>query len=210
MTEPEGSLRKSEAEYRKLANALPQIIWTCDAQGRLEWVNDRWAELTGLSLEESLNKGALAAIHPEDREELQRIFGQAPATSAPCEMEYRIRTKEGVYRYHFCRVAPVHDAEGVITRWVAGALDMHDRRQSEALARAQTAAMREADRRKDEFLALLSHELRNPLTPILAAAQLMQLRGDIATPREREVILRQAQHLMRLVDDLLDVSRVSR
>ena len=70
--------------------------------------------------------------------------------------------------------------------------------------------MREADRRKDEFLALLSHELRNPLAPILTAAQLMQLRGDVATPREREVILRQAQHLVRLVDDLLDVSRVAR
>ena len=52
--------------------------------------------------------------------------------------------------------------------------------------------MREADRRKDEFLALLSHELRNPLAPILTAAQLMQLRGDVATPHEREVILRQA------------------
>ena len=70
--------------------------------------------------------------------------------------------------------------------------------------------MREADRRKDEFLALLSHELRNPLAPILTAAQLMQLRGDVATPREREVIIRQVQHLVRLVDDLLDVSRVAR
>ena len=72
------------------------------------------------------------------------------------------------------------------------------------------AALVEADRRKDEFLALLSHELRNPLAPILTAAQIMQLRGDVATPYEREVIVRQAQHLVRLVDDLLDVSRLAR
>ena len=71
-------------------------------------------------------------------------------------------------------------------------------------------AMREAERRKDEFLALLSHELRNPLAPILTAVELMQLSGDVATPHEREVIMRQAQHLVRLVDDLLDVSRVAR
>ena len=70
--------------------------------------------------------------------------------------------------------------------------------------------MREADRRKDEFLALLSHELRNPLAPILTAAELMELQGDVATPREREVIIRQSQYLIRLVDDLLDVSRVAR
>jgi len=71
-------------------------------------------------------------------------------------------------------------------------------------------ALREADRRKDEFLSLLSHELRNPLAPIVTAAQLMQRSGDVATAFEREIILRQTKHLVRLVDDLLDVSRVAR
>ena len=78
-----------------------------------------------------------------------------------------------------------------------------------ALKQAE-AALLDADRRKDEFLALLSHELRNPLAPILTAAQLMKMRGDAAPSHELEVILRQCQHLARLVDDLLDVSRVSR
>jgi PAS domain S-box-containing protein len=343
----------SAADYRTLANALPQIIWTCDAEGRLEWVNDRWTELTGLSREESLqNKNAIAAVHPDDRDEVHQRFLGALATSSAVDLEYRIRTRAGDYRRHVGRVAPVRDAEGTITRWVAAVFDMHDRlqaeealraaeaalRESEARSRARAdelavlmdavpavvwiasdpecrevrgnrtgrellriqgenlsktaldptptrhfkvftngvevpptqlplqraargaelrgweeqihfddgqvvhlygsavplrdpsgaprgsigafvdvtrlkqveAAMREADRRKDEFLALLSHELRNPLAPILTAAQLMQLRGDVATPREREVIIRQVQHLARLVDDLLDVSRVAR
>src|SRR5689334_11398818 len=100
-----GDLAASEAGSRNFANALPQLIWTCDARGELEWVNDRWIELTGLTREQSLrDKGALKALHPDDVPEVERRFAKALATSSPCEMEYRVRTRDGVYRYHMCRV----------------------------------------------------------------------------------------------------------
>ncbi|HZR10822.1 MAG TPA: ATP-binding protein [Myxococcales bacterium] len=102
----------------------------------------------------------------------------------------------------------------MISRYAAQALERARLYESERRARqaaeASEARAVEADRRKDEFLAMLGHELRNPLAPIVTALQLMRLRDASAHDRERAVIERQVQHLMRLVDDLLDVSRITR
>lgn len=102
----------------------------------------------------------------------------------------------------------------MISRYAAQALERARLYESERRARraAEASEQRalEADRRKDEFLAMLGHELRNPLAPIVTALQLMRLRDGAAHERERGVIERQVQHLMRLVDDLLDVSRITR
>src|SRR6185369_5342128 len=117
--------------------------------------------------------------------------------------EEEIRFDDGHVIHLYGSAVPLRDPNGEPRGAIGAFVDVTRLKQVEE-------TMREADRRKDEFLALLSHELRNPLAPILTAAQLMQLRGDVATPYEREVIVRQAQHLVGLVDDLLDVSRVAR
>src|SRR5205807_2524619 len=83
-------------------------------------------------------------------------------------------------------------------------------RESEERAKSALAQAGAADRRKDEFLAMLGHELRNPLAPILTALHLLNERGDRRSARERQVIERQVRHMVRLVDDLLDISRITR
>lgn len=101
-----------------------------------------------------------------------------------------------------------------LTRMIGIAADNArlSRERTELLQQAQAARERAeaANQAKDEFLAMLGHELRNPLAPILTAVQLMKLRGDAASERERVIVERQAQHMVRLVDDLLDVSRIAR
>jgi len=117
--------------------------------------------------------------------------------------EEEILFDDGQVIHLYGSAVPLLDPSGAPRGSIGAFVDVTRLKQAEG-------AMREADRRKDEFLALLSHELRNPLAPILTAAELMELQGDVATPHEREVIIRQSQYLIRLVDDLLDVSRVAR
>ncbi|MDC3957531.1 ATP-binding protein [Polyangium jinanense] len=106
--------------------------------------------------------------------------------------------------------APVVHGDGTV-QCLSICMDIRERKQAEAELRRAYEIARDADRRKDEFLALLGHELRNPLSPILTALYLMRLKGRTSgIEREREVIERQVQHLVALVDDLLDVSRIMR
>jgi nitrogen-specific signal transduction histidine kinase/ActR/RegA family two-component response regulator len=109
------------------------------------------------------------------------------------------------------RAVPVRDEAGRITRWMGTCTDIHEQRLARRALEHSERALREADRRKDEFLAMLAHELRNPLAPISTAAQLLMLSSDPARVHAAgEVIGRQVKHMTELVDDLLDVSRVTR
>src|SRR5262249_9089426 len=98
---------------------------------------------------------------------------------------------------------PLRDASGKPRGAIGAYVDVSRLKEAEA-------ALRAADRRKDEFLALLSHELRNPLAPILTAAQLLKMRADAEAQVDLDMTIRQTRHLGRLVDDLLDVSSVAR
>jgi PAS domain S-box-containing protein len=143
-----GSGSGSDGLDRVLANALPHIVWTCDAMGQLEWVNDRWFELTGMSEEATLrDKGALTAVHPDDVPELARRWQQALETRTATEVEYRIRTRGGDYRWHIGQIAPLLDTSGAALRWVATAFDIHDRRAAED-------ALRESERRFETIFHL--------------------------------------------------------
>jgi signal transduction histidine kinase len=115
-----------------------------------------------------------------------------------------VRFNDGKVVNMYGSAVPLRDPSGAPRGAIGAFVDVT------RLKRAESA-LRDADRRKDEFLALLSHELRNPLAPIVTAARLLQMRdGDGKDSVEREVILRQADHLVRLIDDLLDVSKVAR
>jgi signal transduction histidine kinase len=144
-------------------------------------------------------------VHPDDRQPAWDRWRHSLATGEPYEIEYRLRHRCGEYRWVLGRALPVRNDEGQIVRWMGTCTDIHEQKR----VRDELLAI---NRRKDDFLAMLAHELRNPLAPISTAAQLLKASpGDRArVERSAEIIARQVRHMTELVDDLLDVSRVTR
>jgi PAS domain S-box-containing protein len=203
--EAERAMKNSEAKFRLIANAIPQMVWSADAAGVNDYINTRWREFTGVHEERILGQGWFDIIHADDLPPLLAGWRQSLATGEPFEIEHRVRHHTGEYRWMLNRAQPFVDASGAATRWMGTLTDIHDKKTGEEELRAQA-------RRKDEFLAMLAHELRNPLAPISNAAQLLSMATHDAgrVRQSSEVIIRQVRHMTSLVDDLLDVSRVTR
>ena len=181
----------------------------------LSW-NKGAERLFGYSAHEAIGQPITMLIPPERRDEEQQILERIIRGERIEHFETVRVCKDGSQIDISLTISPIRDARGQIVGASKVARDISHRkslearnrelREREQLARQEAEA---ANRAKDEFLAMLGHELRNPLSPILTALQLMKLRGG-GLERERTVIERQVSHLTRLVDDLLDVSRIAR
>jgi PAS domain S-box-containing protein len=204
----EEAVRRSEQRYRVLAETVSSAVWSWNPvnhQGDFAAVQAWWNEITGQSPEEQAGSGWFEAIHPEDRERMETAWNHAMEAGEPYDVEYRLVAHDGSVRMMHSRAAAIRDPEGGVREWIGMVADVTGSwRAGEAL--------READRRKDEFLAILAHELRNPLAPIRSSAEILRRLGTTDPQIERAIrrIDRQASHMVRLVDDLLDLSRISR
>ncbi len=328
----EAALRASQQHFIALADSVPVLVWTADAEGHCDYLNRRWYEYTGQNPESASGFGWIDAVHPDDRRSTERQWERCIHTGTALEAEYRLRRQDGTWRWFSVRATAQRDASGQIERWFGSSSDVDeirrlviaseqttrrlrlatdaarlgiyeyfvgghphwderareisgfdsheevtrelflsrlhpdDRRQAQesieqaldpqrsrgrydneyrvinrsgrvcwvsstgyvrfhdgvplhvigtvqdiTVQKSTESLLRAADRRKDEFLATLAHELRNPLAPIRNAAQIL------AAPRldaqalqwSTQVIQRQVSHMARLLDDLLDVARIT-
>jgi len=201
----EAALRESEHFHRQTIESIPGMVFTNRPDGYCEFVSEPWVEFTGVPAEEQLGDGWLENLHPDDRERTFAAWRAAVAELGPYDLEYRIRRRDGQFEWFKVRGRPIRDASNRIVRWFGIATNIHDLKMAEQ-------RLREADRRKDEFLAMLAHELRNPLAPIRMAVAFLRMHEsqEPAQRRAQDVIDRQVTHMVRLIDDLLDISRIAR
>jgi PAS domain S-box-containing protein len=207
MRQTQSALRDSEERFRQLTDNIEDVFWMFSVPARtLEYVSPAYATIWGRAIEtlEREPGSWLTAVHPDDRAYVASLWDAVQATPH-YEAEFRVVMPDGSPRWVRDRLFPVRDRRDEVYRVARVTSDITRRKEMEALLRA-------ADANKNEFLATLAHELRNPLSPIRNAAALLGASGNGAIERQaraRDVITRQVDHLAHLVDDLLDVARIS-
>jgi PAS domain S-box-containing protein len=200
LTRAHAALREERDRSQLIFDAIAEGFVLLDADWTVLQVNAEGLRLASRTAEQALGRNHWD-VWPEALDTASgRLYHQVMRTRTPGRAEYLHRAPDGVERYFEVRVYPTRD-RGIVSFF----LDITERKQAEEKLRA-------ADQRKDEFLAMLAHELRNPLAPISAAAELLKTgRLDEARVRHSSTIIgRQVKHMTSLVDDLLDVSRVTR
>ena len=198
----EDALRQADRRFQEMADNSPVLIWHTDANG-IVFVNRYYRDFIGEPLEKIAGMGWADYLHPEDHgclEAYRAAFDQQKRYEYHC----RFRRGDGEYRWLHNVGLPYYGSDGSFVGFIGCSFDVTDNKRS-------AEALLQADRRKDQFISLLAHELRAPIAPIMTAVGLLEAKGapHPELSRFRQTIKRQAIQLSKLVDDLLDVGRIT-
>ena len=201
----EEALFESRERLGKIISQAATGVLQADDQCRITLVNQKYCEMLGYTEAELMGRSLADMTAPASLQLTTSALAVMAGGGPPQVIEKQYRRKDGSLLWATSSVSALRSQDGNFLGLVAIVVDITERKEAEE-------KLREADRRKDEFLAMLAHELRNPLSPIGAAAELLKLGTlDVARVRQTsEIISRQVGHMTNLVDDLLDVSRVTR
>lgn len=203
--EAEQQLRQSEARYRAVVESQREMVCRFRPSGEILFANDAYARALGTTAEAMAPTSFWDYVPADDRAHVRAMLDTLTPESPEARVENRFETKDGVRWMLWTNRALAFDAAGRLQEAQSTGVDITDRKLAEQ-------ALEEADRRKDEFIATLSHELRNPLAPLRNALHLVRLSGksDPQLAAVHRMMERQVDHLVRLVDDLLEISRITR
>jgi PAS domain S-box-containing protein len=216
----EAQVRSSEtdARYKDIVEAIPEILFTALPNGRIDFINRQFYEYTGQAADEFKDSGWFEALHPEDAETIPQRWRESVVTGKTFNAEYRFRKAEGNYRWFRCRAVPLRDAAQQIAKWFGICMDITDQkileqeREGLLLREMQARDLAEvANRTKDEFLAMVSHELRAPLNAVLGWINILRSQeiDEETFKHALETIERSAKSQSTLIEDLIDSAMIA-
>ena len=188
----ESDSRVREERFRTLAESLPQLIFTCDANGKKTYCCQRYLEYTGVRSVPEMDAVWKDLVHPDDRQATAKCWQEALATGHAYSMEYRMRRADGVFRYQLARAVPVRNDAGEIIEWVGTITDIHDRKQTEEVLR-RTEKLNAAAR----IASSIAHEINNPLASVTNSLYLA-MQDQSLSPITRQYLKLADQELARV------------
>jgi PAS domain S-box-containing protein len=200
------ALRQSDDRYQLAVQGSSAGLWDWDMAAGTTFYSPRFKALLGYSNEEfpDLPSALESVMHDDDRPAVRAALRQHLRADTAYQVECRLRLKSGEWRWFLLAGLAQKNADGRAFRMAESVIDVTERKQAEQV-------LHDANRAKDEFLATLAHELRNPLAPIRTGLEILKRDGGNgpASQRARATMERQLMHMVRLIDDLLDISRIN-
>lgn len=200
--------RESEARFRVMVNAMPQLAWIAKADGYIAWCNDKWYEYTGTTAEQMEGWGWQSVHDPAVLPKVLTQWKAAIAMGTPFEMVFPLRRADGQFRPFLTRGIPVRDAMGRVIQWFGTNTDIAEQKRLEAELASAKAEAEQANAGKSRFLAAASHDLRQPLQ---ALGLYLNVLGSRISPEDAPImdhVENCLTSLSRLLTDLLDVSKL--
>jgi len=195
----QSELAQAMKELEFLANSVPAVVWTATPDGLLDFINERWYEHSAVPIADSLGNNWTATIHPDDLEKTIKAWQNSLATPSPYQAEFRLKDKQGNYRWWLVRAIPLTDSHGNIIKWYGSNTDINEQKELQI--------------QKDDFLGIASHELKTPVTSIKAYAQIVEMMLKRAGDEKNTALISkmngQINRLTSLIGDLLDVTKIN-
>src|SRR6188508_2481231 len=198
------------AEYRLLVQHSPVMIWRAALDARCDYFNETWLAFTGRTLEQEMGDGWAEGVHPDDLDRCVAYYLDHFRRREAFEMEYRLRRHDGVYRWIFDRGVPFTDDTGAFAGFIGSCVDVDERRRAQETEQQHNQEQLALARDFEKWiLAIVSHDIRNPLGNMLFAAHALQHYSDPTSPirKNADVIIRGVKRIEHIVGDLLDLSR---
>jgi PAS domain S-box-containing protein len=197
-------------EYRLLVEHSPVMVWRSALDAKCDYFNGTWLEFTGRTLAQELGDGWAEGVHPRDLERCVAFYLDHFRRRQPFEMEYRLRRRDGAFRWIFDRGVPYTDDSGAFAGFIGSCVDVHERRIAQEAQQEQTREQLELARDFERWiLAIVSHDIRDPLNTIQLAARVLSMTSatESTGAKQAQVVIRAVHRIQHIVDDLLDLSR---
>jgi PAS domain S-box-containing protein len=187
--QPTKQIDEHGPDFAFLANSIPQLVWTSDANGQCDYFNQRWFDYTGTTFEQSAGSGWQYTIHPDDLAHTIGAWSEAKRIGQECVVEHRLRHRSGEYRWNLTKAMPMRSADGTIVRWFGTCTDIQDHKNADAFQQHRTRELAKA-----KIASQLAHEINNPLNATMNLLYLCQL-----FPRKsKQFILRAEEQVQKI------------